>query len=99
LKHLVTLLTSKLVRVLVERRADESGLLPEVRGEESVGVGDGREGSLKGVLEGLGGSGGLGVGVGDTSKLHKTLDGGGGDKSSSAGSGDKLLPIVRSLYP
>lgn len=88
--RLITLLSSELVRELLEGRADELGLLPEVRGEESVGVGDGGEGGLEGVLKGLGGAGGLGVGVLDTSKLHQALDGGGGNETSTAGSGNQL---------
>lgn len=76
---------------LLQRAPDELGLLPQVGGEEAVGVDDGKEGSLEGVLEGLGGTGGRGVGVLDTGKLEETLDSGGGNETGTTGSGDKLL--------
>jgi len=88
-RRLVALALAEDIGVLVERRADELGLLPEVGGEETVGVGDGNEGGLEGVLEGLGGTGRGGVGVLDTSKLQQTLDGGGGNETDTAGSGNK----------
>lgn len=89
-RRLVALALAEDIGVLVERRADELGLLPEVGGEETVGVGDGNEGGLEGVLEGLGGTGRGGVGVLDTSKLQQTLDGGGSNETGTAGSGNKL---------
>lgn len=67
---LVALALAEDVGVLLERGAGELGLLPEVGGEEAVGVGDGDEGGLEGVLEGLGAAGGGGVGVVHTSKLQ-----------------------------
>lgn len=89
-RRLVALALAEDIGVLVERRADELGLLPEVGGEETVGVGDGNEGGLEGVLEGLGGTGRGRVGVLDTSKLQQTLDGGGSNETGTAGSGNKL---------
>jgi len=80
---LVPLLPSEVIRKLLQRAADKLGLLPQVGGQEGVGVRDGREGSLQRVFEGLGGTRGLSVGVLDTSKLHETLDGGGSDKASA----------------
>jgi len=94
LHNLVALLAPEIVRVLVERAADEHSLLPQVGGEESVGVGHSGEGGLEGVLEGLCGAGRLGVCILDTSKLHETLDGGGCDKSGTAGSWDQLQPLL-----
>lgn len=88
------------VGVLVQRAPDELGLLPEVGGEEAVGVGDGNEGGLEGVLERLGRASRGGVGVLDTSELEETLDGGGGDEASTTGGGDELSKqfVSRSLF-
>ena len=94
---LVSLAVPKSVGVLVQGTPDELGLLPQVGGEESVGVGDGHKGSLEGVLEGLGGTSGRGVGVLDTGELQESLDGGGGDEASTAGSGDELEAVVSIL--
>lgn len=66
----ITLAVPEGVGKLLQRRPDELGLLPEVGGEEAVGVGDGGEGGLEGVLEGLGRAGRRGVGVLDTGKLE-----------------------------
>jgi hypothetical protein len=88
--RLVTLLLAERVGELLERAPDELGLLPQVGGEETVGVGDGDEGSLEGVLEGLGGTGGGCVGVLDTGELEETLDGGGGNEASTTGGGNEL---------
>lgn len=90
---LVSLTRSQGIRKLVQRAADKLGLLPQVGGQEAVGVGHGHKGSLEGVLEGLGGAGGRGVGVLDTSKLEESLDSGRGDKASTTGSGDKLRKV------
>jgi hypothetical protein len=87
---LVSLAVPQGVGVLVQGTPDELGLLPQVGGEEAVGVGDGHKGSLEGVLEGLGGASGRGVGVLDTGELEESLDGRGGDEASTAGSGDEL---------
>lgn len=88
--NLVPLALAEDVGVLLERRADELGLLPQVGGKEAVGVGDSDESGLEGVLEGLGRAGRGGVGILDTGELEKTLDGGGGDETGTAGRGDKL---------
>ena len=89
---LVLLALAQDITELLQRAADKLSLLPEVGGEEAVGVDDGKEGSLEGVLEGLGGTGRAGVGVLDTGKLEQTLDSGGGNETGTTGSGDKLLP-------
>ena len=89
-KNLVALALAEDIGVLVERAADELGLLPQVGGEETVGVGNGDEGGLEGVLKGLGGTGRGRVGVADTSKLQQTLDSGGGNETGTAGGGNKL---------
>ena len=96
--NLVALVRTQSVCELIQRAPDELGLLPEVGGKESVGVGDGGEGSLEGVLEGLGGTGGGGVGVLNTSKLQETLDGGGGDKGGTTGGGDELMKHVSTIH-
>jgi len=89
-KNLVLLALAQNITELLQRAADKLSLLPEVGGEEAVGVDDGDKGGLEGVLEGLGGAGRGCVGVLDTSELEETLDGGGGNETSTAGSGDKL---------
>lgn len=81
------------VSKLLQRAPGELVLLPEVGGEEAVGVNDGLEGSLKGVFEGLGRTGRLGVGILDTSKLEQTLNGGRGNKAGTTGSRDKLFKL------
>jgi hypothetical protein len=88
--RLVSLALAQDVTKLLQRGADEVSLLPQVGGEESVGVADSKESGLEGVLEGLGRTSGGGVGVLDTSKLEETLDGGGGNEAGTTGSGDKL---------
>lgn len=92
-KHLVALALTEDVRILLQWGADELGLLPEVRSEEAVGVGDGSEGGLEGVLEGLGGTGGGGVDVVDTSELQQTLDSWRGDQTSTTWGWDELGDI------
>lgn len=52
--RLVALLGAQSVGKLLQRAPDELGLLPQVGGQEAVGVGDGGESGLEGVLEGLG---------------------------------------------
>lgn len=89
-QYLVLLALAQDITELLQRAPHELGLLPEVGGEEAVGVDDGNEGGLEGVLEGLGGAGRGGVGVLDTSKLEQTLDGGGGNEASTTGSGNEL---------
>ena len=90
LMHLVALAVTEDVRVLLKWGAGELGLLPEVRSEETVGVGDGDEGGLEGVLEGLGRSGRGSVDVVDTSQLQETLDSWGGNETSTTWSWDEL---------
>ena len=95
-KNLVLLALAQNITELLKRRADELSLLPEVGGEETVGVDDGNEGGLEGVLEGLGGTGRGGVSILDTGELEQTLDGGGGDKAGTTGSGNELeQPLVK----
>ncbi len=96
-KNLVLLALAQDITELLQRAADELSLLPEVGGEEAVGVDDSDEGGLEGVLEGLGGAGRGGVGVLDTGELEQTLDSGGGNKAGTAGGGNELKgdPSVR----
>lgn len=89
-KNLVLLALAQDITELLQRAADELSLLPEVGGEEAVGVDDSDEGGLEGVLEGLGGAGRGGVGVLDTSELEQTLDSGGSNKAGTARSGNEL---------
>ena len=96
---LVALALTENIRVLLEGRADELGLLPQVGGEESVGVGNGNKGGLEGVLEGLGAARRSRVGVGDTSQLQETLDGWGSDKSGTTGGRDELCWWLDLLLP
>lgn len=88
--HLVALALTENVRVLLEWGADELGLLPQVGGEETVGVGNGNEGGLEGVLKGLGGTGRGGVDVVDTGELEQTLDSWGGDQTGTTWSRNEL---------
>jgi hypothetical protein len=55
---LVLLAFSQSVRVLLQWTSDQLGLLPQVGGQEAVGIRYSNEGGLKGVLEGLGRAGG-----------------------------------------
>lgn len=89
-RNLVLLALAQNIAELLQRAPDELALLPEVGGEETVGVDDGNEGGLESVLEGLGGAGGGGVGVLDTGELEQTLDSGGSDKAGTAGGGNEL---------
>ncbi|KAI6764817.1 hypothetical protein HG531_012704 [Fusarium graminearum] len=82
----ISLALAQSIGELVQGTSDELGLLPEVGGEETVGVGDGNESSLEGVLEGLGGTGRGCVGVLDTGELEESLDSGGGNEARYLGS-------------
>jgi hypothetical protein len=53
---LVLLSLAQHVAELIQRAPGEFGLGPQVGGEETVNVDDGKEGGLQGVLEGLGGA-------------------------------------------
>lgn len=53
---LVSLSFSEGIRILLQRAADQLCLGPQVRCQESVGVGDSSECGLQSVLEGLGGT-------------------------------------------
>lgn len=88
--RLVALALAQNVAVLLQRTPGELGLLPQVGGEEAVGVADGREGRLERVLERLGRAGGRGVDVLDTGQLTQALDGWGGDETGTAWGWDEL---------
>lgn len=88
--NLDTLALTERVSELLQRTADELGLLPQVGGKETVGVGDGNESSLEGVLKGLGRTGGGSVSIFDTSELEETLDSGRGNETGTTGGRDKL---------
>lgn len=55
--RLIALAVTEDVSVLLEWGAGELSLLPEVRREEPVGIGDSDKGSLESVLERLGRAG------------------------------------------
>lgn len=87
---LVLLVVPQGIRKFLQGTSDEFGLLPQVGGEEAVGVADGDKTGLEGVLEGLGGAGGRGVCVLDTGELEESLDSGGGNEAGTSGGGDEL---------
>ena len=89
-QHLVTLALTKHIAVLLKRGADELSLLPQVRREESVGVGDGHEGSFEGILERFRGAGGGCVDVINTCELQQTLHGWRCDETGTTWSWDEL---------
>jgi len=76
--------------MLDKRRRDVVGSGPEIGGKESVGVGNGVEGSLNEVLGGTGASGRASVTIVDTSELQDLLGNGGSDKTSTSGGGGQL---------
>ena len=76
--------------MLDERGRDVVGSGPEIGGKESVGVGNGVEGSLNEVLGGTGASGRASVTIVDTSELQDLLGNGGSDKTSTSGGGGQL---------
>ena len=67
--HLVPLVRTQGIRELLQGAPDELRLLPQVGRQESVGVGDGGEGSLERVLESLGRAGRGSVSILNTGKL------------------------------
>jgi hypothetical protein len=78
----------KEVGPLLVRRLGESGLGPEVRGQEAVGASDGLETGLQEVTLGLGATTGGGVAVINTSEGQETLGNGGSDNTGTTGSRD-----------
>ena len=77
------------VSVLLERGLSEGGLLPEVGGEEGVGLPESEEHGLDEVTSGPGVSAGGGVAVLDSGEGKDLLSDGGGDEAGSAGGGDE----------
>lgn len=92
--YLVTLALTKDIRVLLQWRANQAGLLPQVWCQEAVGIGDGNVGGFESVLKCLCASGRGCVDVLDTGKLQQTLDSWRGDQSSTTWSRDELLRSV-----
>lgn len=95
--HLISLLPSQIIAEFLQRTPQQLGLLPQIGGQEGVGVTDRRKGSLKSILEGLGRAGRSGVDVLDTSKLEEALDRGRSDQTGTTGSGDQLWDVLASL--
>lgn len=56
--RLVTLPFSQDIAIFLKRTSDELIVLPQVRGQEAIGIADRNEGSFEGVLEGLGAASG-----------------------------------------
>lgn len=79
------------ISVFLQRAAVEFIFLPKIRGEEAVGVADGREGGLERVFERFGRARGGGVDVRHARELEETFDGGGGDETGAARGGDELM--------
>ena len=92
-RRLVTLALTEHIAVLLKRRANEFGLLPQIRSEEAVGVGDGDESGLQRVFKGLGRARGSGVDVADTCELEQTLDCWRRDETGTAWSWDELYYV------
>lgn len=65
------------------------GLAPQIRGQETVGLGQGIEGSLDEVAQGLAATAGRGVAVLNTGHLQDLLGHAGGHNTSTTGSGDQ----------
>merc|ERR1719458_1873016 len=82
----------QVVRVLLVGGLLEQGLLPQVRGQVGVGLGDGGVGGLGEISKRAGGSFGRGVTVLDAGHLQQLLGHGGGHDASSAGRGDEPHP-------
>ena len=80
------------VCVLLVGRLHEHSLLPQVGGEEGVGLADGSVGGLGKVAEGAGGATGRGVAILDTSHLQQLLGDGGRDDAGTTGGGDQTHP-------
>merc|ERR1719458_2398616 len=82
----------QVVRVLLVGGLLEQGLLPQVRGQVGVGLGDGGVGGLGEISKRAGGSLGRGVTVLDAGHLQQLLGHGGGHDASSTGRGDEPHP-------
>lgn len=59
---------------LIKRRDVDRALVPQIRGEESVGIAKSSEGGLQRILSSTGAANRRGVAILDTSKLEKLLD-------------------------
>ena len=89
--RLVTLVVPQSVSKLLQRAADQASLLPQVGGQETVGVGHSSKGGLQSVLKGLGRAGRRGVDILNTGKLEQTLNSGRSNQRSTTGGGDQLF--------
>jgi len=67
----------------------QSGLLPQLRGQETVSLGQGIEGGLDKVTHSLGATGGGGKDILDSGHGQDLLGGSGSDDTSSSGGGDE----------
>merc|ERR1719367_140044 len=82
----------QVVRVLLVRRLLEEGLLPQVRGQVGVGLGDGGVRGLGEVSKRASGALGRGVTILDTSHLQELLGDGGRHNTGSARRRDEPHP-------
>lgn len=69
--------------------ADQVGLLPQIGGQEAVGLGEGVEGGAGEVLDGLGLAGGRGEHVLHSGETENLLGDGRSDDAGSSGGGDE----------
>jgi len=77
------------VRELLVGGWGEASLSPEIRSEETVGLGDSVEGSLDEVSKSLGATAGSSVDIFNTSELEDLLRDTGSDNAGTSGSRDK----------
>ena len=73
----------------MEGRDGEGAVVPEVRGQVTVGLGDGLEGSLDEVTQSPGGTARGGVDILNTGELQQLLGDTSGNKTSTTGGGDE----------
>merc|ERR1719495_2497351 len=88
---------SQEVSELLVGRLGEDSLLPEVRGEVTVGLGDGSIGCLGKVSKSSSGALGRGVAILNSSHLEKFLGDGSRDDTSSTWSRDQSHPNAAAL--
>ena len=83
------LVVGKILRESLEGRDGERAVKPEVRGQITIGLGDGLEGSLDEVTQSTGGTARGGVDILNTSELQQLLGDTGSNKTGTTRSRDK----------